>query len=82
MMSREDSSVLELSIYSEASSSSGDEDDDDDLASEWSEWEDPLWVKDDNLRYHPDPHFLFPSSWALHLFFHLCLLVVALHKHS
>lgn len=50
MMSREDSSVLELSIYSEASSSSGDEDDDDDLASEWSEWEDPLWVKDDNLR--------------------------------
>ena len=78
MISREDSSVLELSIYSEASSSSGDEDDDDDLASEWSEWEDPLWVKDDNLRYHPDPHFLF----LLGLFiFHLCLLV-ALHQHS
>jgi hypothetical protein len=55
MMSREDSSVLELSIYSEASSSSGDEDYDDDLASEWSEWEDPLWVKDDNLRYPTHP---------------------------
>jgi hypothetical protein len=51
-MTREDSSVLELSIYSEGSSSSGDDDDDDDdLCSEWSEWEDPLWVKDDNLRY-------------------------------
>lgn len=47
MLSRTSSqTVMELSIYSASSSS----DEEDTLGSDWSEWEDPTWVKDDNLR--------------------------------